>query len=48
MCVTVCSLIGMLLPCVCETVCSLINAEDSEEGPEYNFEVKDDKKTVHG
>jgi len=25
----------------------LINAEVSEEGPEYNFEVKDDKNTVH-
>ena len=25
----------------CVTFCSLINAEASEEGPEYNFDVKD-------
>ena len=31
MCVTVCSLIGMLLP---------LNADDSEERPEYKFEVE--------
>ena len=29
---------------MCVTFCCLINAEASEEGPEYNFEVKGDKK----
>jgi hypothetical protein len=29
---------------MCVKFCSLINAEDSEEGPEYNFEVEGWKK----